>query len=274
MGTSVAGKLVAAGQPPSVVDMFDGEIGYRILHWLRPPRQDGESVHTLAYGLPYAATMRDLLGPEWEKHIRDKTIIDFGCGNGRGSVELARHGAGRVIGIDIRQDRLDMARELARNLGVADRCHFATHTEEPADYVISVDAFEHFGDPEGVMRDVHAMLRPGGAFVVSFGPTWFHPRGGHFFSIFPWSHLLFSERAQIRWRAEFKHDGATRFTEVEGGLNLMTIRRFMLMAAKSGFDVQALRMIPIRSLKWLHNRATREFITSLVESVLVKPVGA
>jgi SAM-dependent methyltransferase len=251
--------------------MFDGEIGYRVLRRLRPPREGGEHVQTLAYGLPYAVTLRDLLGPEWESQIRGKTIIDFGCGNGRGSVEMARHGAGHVIGLDIRQDRLGMARELAASQGVADFCLFATHAEQQADYVISVDAFEHFDDPAGVMRSVHAMLRPGGAFVVSFGPTWFHPRGGHFFSIFPWSHLLFSERAQIRWRAEFKHDGATRFTEVEGGLNLMTIRRFEELAAKSGFDLQVLRLVPIHALRWLHGRLTREFTTSMVECVLVKP---
>lgn len=265
---------MVTGRSPGGAGMFDGAIGYRILRWVRPPHTGGEDMHTLAYGLPYATTLRNLLGHEWTAQIHGKTIIDFGCGNGRGSVEMAQHGAAHVIGIDIREDRLTMARELAAKAGVAECCIFSTRAEDAADFVISVDAFEHFDDPQGVMRDAWDMLRPGGAFLVSFGPTWYHPRGGHFFSVFPWSHLLFSERAQIRWRADFKHDGATRFTEVEGGLNLMTIRGFETLAAQSGFDVVTLRLTPIRPLRLLHGSLTREFTTSVVECVLVKPEAA
>lgn len=43
------------------------------------------------------------------------------------------------------------------------------------DYVISVDAFEHLDDPAGVMRSVHATLRPDGAWAASFGQNWFPP---------------------------------------------------------------------------------------------------
>jgi hypothetical protein len=55
--------------------------------------------------------------------------------------------------------------------------------------------------------------------------------GGHLFSVFPWAHLIFSEQALIRWRSDFKSDGATRFSEVAGGLNQMTIRRFERLIA-------------------------------------------
>lgn len=251
--------------------MFNGEVGYRILRWLRPSRADAPPPDP-GYGQPYASTLRSLLGERWEQAIRDKTVVDFGCGNGRGCVELAQHGARRVIGIDVRQDRIDAARALVRDAGVEARCSFAKRVDgERADYVVSVDAFEHFDDPEGILRTVRGLLVPGGTFVVSFGPTWYHPYGGHFFSVFPWSHLLFSERAQIRWRAEFKHDGATCFSEVEGGLNCMTIRRFEAMAARSGFGIAALRLVPIRRLRWLHNRMTREFTTALVECLLTRP---
>lgn len=254
--------------------MFNGTLGYWVLRKLRPPRGDGKPIRQLVYGLPYAETFRSLMGPGWEGAIRGKTVLDFGCGNGRGCVELVQHGAGCAIGVDVRQDRVDMAQELARKAGVDARCHFGTQLpEDHADYAVSVDAFEHFDDPEGVLRTIWASLVPGGAFVVSFGPTWYHPYGGHFFSVFPWSHLMFSERAQIRWRAEFKDDGATRFTEVEGGLNCMTIRRFERMATNSGFTIATLRLVPIRRLRWLRHRVSREFTTAMVECLLVKPSG-
>jgi SAM-dependent methyltransferase len=249
----------------------NGEIGYRILRTLRPPRKDGSAVSTIDYGLPYSVTLRNLLGPEWERELLGRTVIDFGCGQGRGSVEMAQHGAGHVIGIDIREDRLAMAERLAQEAGVEDRCEFVARTDKAADLAVSIDAFEHFDDPAGILRIIRDMMRPGGRFVVSFGPSWYHPYGGHFFSVFPWSHLMFSERAQIRWRAEFKNDGATRFTEVQGGLNLMTIAWFERLVAESGLVIERLRLVPIRKFRWFHNRRTREFTTALVECLLSKP---
>ncbi len=95
-----------------------------------------------------------------------------------------------------------------------------------AEVIVSLDSFEHFGDPAGVLAVMHDLLKPGGVIIATFGPTWYHPLGGHLFSVFPWAHLLFSEQALIRWRADIRSDGATRFGEVEGGLNQMTIARF------------------------------------------------
>ncbi len=68
-----------------------------------------------------------------------------------------------------------------------------------------------------------SLLKPSGFALVEFGYTWFHPYGGHLFSVFPWAHLIFTEKSLIRWRSDFKTDGATRFQEVAGGLNQMTI---------------------------------------------------
>lgn len=254
--------------------MLDGTIGYRILRCLRPPSGENSPSDGDDHGLPYAATLSNLLGNSWKDRLRDKTVIDFGCGSGRGSTELAQCGAARVVGIDNDSSRLEQARKLAKDMGVADRCCFTERAAECADYAISIDAFEHFGDPAAVLQIVLRLLRPGGVFVVSFGPTWYHPLGGHFFSVFPWSHLLFSERAQIRWRAEHKNDGATRFEEVVGGLNLMTIRRFEALVVAAGYEIGVLRLVPIRGLRWLHNRVTREFTTALVECLLIKPSDA
>lgn len=247
----------------------NGTVGYRIMRLLRPPRSS-EPVSTVAYGLPYGVTLRNLLGPNWKQALQRRTVIDFGCGNGRGSVEMAQHGAGRVIGVDIRGDKLEMSKCLAQQAGVSNRCEFVKAANAAADIVVSIDAFEHFDDPAAILRLMRGMIRPGGKLVMSFGPTWYHPYGGHFFSIFPWSHLIFSERAQIRWRAEFKNDGATRFTEVQGGLNLMTIALFEQLVAESGLVVASLRMVPIKRLRWLHRRVTREVTTAIVECLLVE----
>ena len=47
--------------------------------------------------------------------------------------------------------------------------------------------------------------------------------------------------------------GQTRFSEVAGGLNQMTIKRFTGFIEGSGFEIARLELVPIRELRLLHN---------------------
>lgn len=210
-----------------------------------------------------------LLGDEVPGKIADKTVIDFGCGEGSESVEMAQMGARRVIGVDIREEVLETARRRARDSGVEDRCYFTTTPNERADVIVSLDSFEHFGDPAGTLRTMNSLLEPNGEVIASFGPTWYHPLGGHLFSVFPWAHLIFSEAALLRWRSSFKADGATRFSEVAGGLNQMTIGRFEKLIAASPFKLADFELVPIRLFRHFNNRLTREFTTAIVRCRMV-----
>ena len=84
---------------------------------------------------------------------------------------------------------------------------------------------------------------------------------------------MLKEKALIQWRAQFKNDGAGKFSEVEGGLNQMTIRRFEGLLKRSSFAVEQFELVPIRRLKSLHNQFTREFLTAVVRCTLRKPVA-
>jgi SAM-dependent methyltransferase len=217
-----------------------------------------------------ASSKLDLLGDNFLSKIPGKTVIDFGCGLGTEAIEMAHRGASRVIGIDIREDNLQIARDRAASAGVQDRCVFTTSTAEKSDVIVSIDAFEHFQDPAEILRIMNSLLKPDGTILLSFGPTWYHPLGGHLFSVFPWAHLLFSEGALIQWRSTFKTDGATRFSEVAGGLNQITIRKFEKLIASSDFCLVDVEAVPIAKLKPVHNRLTREFTTALVRGELIK----
>lgn len=242
------------------------EIQFRILKAIWPGNPGSSSTN----GSAGRSKLDILFGQEYLGRIAGKTIIDFGCGEGLEAIEMAQKGARRVTGMDIREDILQIARQRALAAGVQNTCVFASSTEERADIVVSIDAFEHFADPSGILRTMDKLLGPAGEVMISFGPTWYHPLGGHLFSVFPWAHLLFSEAALIRWRSTFKTDGATRFSEVSGGLNRITIKKFEHLIQASAFECASQELVPIRKLRPLHNRWTREFTTAIVRCRLVR----
>ena len=179
-------------------------------------------------------------------------------------MEIAQHAARSVIGLEKRDHLLRRATERARHAGVLDRCSFAAETTQKADVILSLDSFEHFEDPAGILQMMRRLVKDDGVAIVEFGPPWYHPLGGHLFSVFPWAHLLFTEQSLIRWRSDFKSDGATRFSEIEGGLNQMTIRRFKKLVSESEFEFKNFEATPIRRAGMLSNPLTREFFTAIV----------
>lgn len=215
--------------------------------------------------------LQALLGADLLDQVRGRDVIDFGCGSGAEAVEMATV-ANTVFGLDIIEQSLNRARARARGAGVESRCAFgATLPSGKVDIIVSLDSFEHFGEPEVVLEQMYDLLRPGGRMIASFGPTWYHPYGGHLFSVFPWAHLIFTEAALMRWRADIRSDGATRFSEVEGGLNQMTIGRFLRIVRRSRFRLDHFETVPIRKKKALGTRLTREFTSSIVRCVLERP---
>lgn len=246
--------------------IIGGTLGYR---FLRAVSSEGESGYCDGSAYRNRSKLEVLFGPEIWAKVAGRVVIDFGCGCGVEAIELARHGAQRVIGLDLQTRLLYQARTLASQQGVSNRCTFAAETEEKADVILSVDSFEHFDDPAAILRQMRSLVKDTGVILIAFGPPWYHPLGGHLFSVFPWAHLIFTERCLIRWRSDFKSDGATRFGEVEGGLNQMTIRRFKQLIHESDFEFKTFETVPIRRAARLSNPITREFFTATVRSQLV-----
>jgi SAM-dependent methyltransferase len=248
--------------------IIGGTLGVHLLHYISPIGDTG-----YMDGSVYASRskLEVLLGPSVWSTIRDRRILDFGCGTGDESVELALRGARHVTGLDIQEALLGKARERAAAAGVADRCDFVDRATGPYQVIVTIDTFEHFGNPAGVLAEMRRLITDDGVVLVSFGPTWYHPLGGHLFSVFPWAHLVFTESALIRWRSSFKTDGATCFSDAAGGLNQMTIRRFEEFVRASSFTIANFECVPIRRLRRVHNRLTREFTSAIVRCTL-KPI--
>jgi len=247
------------------VGIIGGEVGYRLLRKLDNV-SPGNDLTTAYDGV---SKMEVLFGPEIWSQLANRTVLDFGCEGGIEAMDMAQHGVSRVIGLDIREEVLEGARRAAKAAGLDDRCTFTTEVKEKVDVVVSLDAFEHFADPLAMLGVMRSLLKEDGYVLTCFGPTWYHPLGGHGFSIFPWAHLVFTEPVLMRWHREKFGSNAYRFEEVAGGLNQLTLRRFTKIVAQSDFEFESFTAVPIRRLNFLANKLTREFTTAVVRCKLV-----
>jgi 2-polyprenyl-3-methyl-5-hydroxy-6-metoxy-1,4-benzoquinol methylase len=246
--------------------IIGGALGYKLLRRINP---GGAKDYCDGSAYANASKLEVLFTKEIWREIADKVVIDFGCGAGSEAIEMATRGAKKVIGIDIRESLLERARRAAEQAGVAHLCEFTSQTDTKADVLFSIDSFEHFQDPAAILKVMRGLVKDDGKAIIEFGPPWYHPLGGHIFSVLPWAHLIFSEKSLLRWRSDFKTDGAKRFTEIEGGLNQMTVRRFKRLVGQSDFQFAHFEAVPIRKAQFLLNPFTEEFFTAIVRCRLV-----
>ncbi len=201
-------------------------------------------------------------------------MIDFGSGAGQLAFDLAPL-AREVIGLEIRDEVMAQARAKAAELGLHNVTFLHSQRDDigklQADLVVSTDAFEHFEDPAAILALCARTLKPGGRFLISFGPPWLHPRGHHlsFLCPLPWFHLPFSERTLCNVRRLYRRDEARTFAQSSGGLGRLTVGGFLRHVRRSPFEVETLRIHAIKRLQplvWLPG--VREFFTSVVACVL------
>lgn len=221
---------------------------------------------------PLAPLRRDF--PSWCARLRGSRVVDFGSGWGFQSVALAKLGANEVLALETGEEKRSFTQRCGaglRNLRVRGRA--ARDDEGKFDFVVSLDALEHYGDPEAVVSVMRGLLRKGGRLLLSFGPPWYSPYGAHlqFMSRVPWIHLFFSEAALMDMRARYRKDGAHHYSEVEGGLNQMTIARFEQLMIRAGFRVEEQRYRCVKGQNWLARiPLLRELFINEVVAVAVK----
>jgi SAM-dependent methyltransferase len=254
---------------------------------LRFSRQPGSKEYagaTLNYTVENALDFPKKTIPSFLDLIKDKTVLDYGCGPGFQAVAMAKYGAKAVTGIDINQNWLERAKTLAAENECADRASFVEAkqfladkaNEGKFDVALCCGSFEHFADPAKELANMKSMTRPGGKILITFAEPWLSPRGSHMdnFCKLPYINILFSEKTVMAVRSRFKDDGATRYEEILSGLNKMTLAKFERTVRNSGLAVEHKHFFATKNLPVVKNIPyLREFLVSAVTCILKKDSG-
>lgn len=100
-------------------------------------------------------------------------ILDIGCGGGDVTFELVRAAGpgGRVVGVDLDETKIDIARREADQLGLRNVAFEVRNVidwspDEPFDVVYARFLLTHLSAPAALISSVHRYTRPGGVFIV------------------------------------------------------------------------------------------------------------
>ncbi|MDP2261806.1 MAG: bifunctional 2-polyprenyl-6-hydroxyphenol methylase/3-demethylubiquinol 3-O-methyltransferase UbiG [Hydrogenophaga sp.] len=100
--------------------------------------------------------------------LKEKSVLDIGCGGGILSDSMARRGA-HVTGIDLSVKALRVAQLHALEAGTANVEYreisaesLASAQPESFDVVTCMEMLEHVPDPASVVKACHALVKPGG----------------------------------------------------------------------------------------------------------------
>jgi len=113
-------------------------------------------------------------------------VLDLGCGEGRHAISAYLQFEIDVVGLDLNRTDLQTARQrlqaFERPPQAQSSCHFINGSgltlpfpDNSFDKVICAEVLEHVPDYQGVLREIHRVLKPQGLFAASvprYFPEW------------------------------------------------------------------------------------------------------
>ncbi|MBI4947398.1 MAG: methyltransferase domain-containing protein [Bacteroidetes bacterium] len=223
-------------------------------------RESPQAYTEAQYG--WAQASYDLYAPFID--MKDKTVLDAGCGPGGKTVFYAEKGCKLIIGIDIDENRLSLAKEFSKHKkiqntefyqGSLDSMPFESDT---FDIVLLNDVVEHIGRPILIkaLAECKRVIKPGGKICLEF-PPWTSFGAAHLYDCIyiPWCHILFSDKTLINVIKKLKPEhptvGNLSYIEHFEELNRITINEFKEMISNLEFKIIVLDYIMILGLKFM-----------------------
>lgn len=107
-------------------------------------------------------------GPIFKDFNRDLSILEIGCGPGYLIEYLAKLGFKDVMGIDVSEEQINLARSKGLNAKNADAIDYLSEINSKYDIIIAIDLIEHLhrGELIELFRFVNLALHTGGMVVI------------------------------------------------------------------------------------------------------------
>ena len=123
------------------------------------------------YGARWGRTLARELA---QRGFTGSRILDVGTGSGEVPIELARaFPESRVIGVDLSEPLLEMARDAVKREGLAERVSFERRDagalgfdDDSFDVVVSLSTLHVAEDPIAMLNETERVLAPGGHFSI------------------------------------------------------------------------------------------------------------
>jgi len=143
-------------------------------------------------------------------NVRDKKILDLGCGGGQNSILLAKKSA-KVTGVDFSEKQINLARELAKkqnvkvNFIIKNIKDLSNFSNNEFDIVMSDYTLQYVKNLDKMFSEVNRIIKKNGIFLFCFD----HPMQiGKWFSIPEFFDLYVIEnyfkRRKLYWKWKFK----------------------------------------------------------------------
>ncbi len=180
--------------------------------------------------------------PNFEK----KTVLDFGCGHGALSIEIAQSGAKEIKGIDLENGPLDFAKKnlelnyskFRENISFSNLNILEKDIEKKFDLIVSKDTFEHTQNLDTVIQKMYDLLKIGGKAYLGFGPLYNFYNGDHGRTrmFLPWLHLMVPEKFIL---GKLNKDNGSKINRIQDlGLSKYSLNEYENFFNNSNFNIK------------------------------------
>ena len=190
-------------------------------------------------------SMRDSRVIETMKLIEGSYVLDVGCASGGWSKRIAEEKLCRVLGIDLLDTSIEIAKKFNEVDGVEFRVgdifdmHFADDT---FDCVVFLETIEHVYEPATFLREFHRILKPGGFLVLST------PNATSYHNLLRQLFLLTTRKRQLRTVERIATEPRDTGTQRDHIYN-WDFETLFRLANRCGFDYvdhRFVRALPVR----------------------------